>query len=99
MTYLREQGYHLDGARVGGASAGALTATLTAANVDFYDATNLALRLAKDAGVWDRSNGLQGIWGPLIETWLYELLPDDVVDTVNGRVRLLHRYTPIPRRC
>lgn len=92
VTYLREQGYNLNGVRVGGASAGALTATLTAANVDFYDATELALRLAAEAGVWDRANGLQGIWGPLIETWLHTLLPDDVVETVNGKVRLLHRF-------
>ena len=91
VTYLREQSYNLDGVRVGGASAGALTATLTAANVDFYEATDLALRLATEAGVWDRSNGLQGIWGPLIETWLHTLLPDDVVETVNGKVRLFHR--------
>ena len=87
MTYLREQGYDLDQTPVGGASAGALTATLTAANVDFYLATNLAASLAKDAGVWTRRGGLQGIWGPLIRTWLDELLPDDVIETVNGRVR------------
>lgn len=86
VTYLREQGYSLDGIRVGGASAGALTATLTAADVDFYYATELAINLAKDAGVWDRSGGLQGIWGPMIDTWLDTLLPDDVLDKVNGRV-------------
>lgn len=94
VTYLREQGYNLNEVRVGGASAGALTATLTAANVDFYDATELALRLAAKAGVWDRANGLQGIWGPLIETWLHTLLPDDVVETVNGKLCLL--VTEIP---
>ena len=59
-----------------GASAGALTATLTATNVDFYDATELALRLAKDANVWNRGPyGLQGIWGPMIYEWLDTLLP------------------------
>lgn len=87
ICYLREQErYDLDALKLGGASAGALTATLTAANVDFYEATELALRLAKDGGVWDREEGLQGIWGPMIETWLDELLPDDVLERVNGRV-------------
>lgn len=86
VTYLREQGYKLDAIRLGGASAGALTATLTATDVDFYQATDLALSLAKDAGVWDRKGGLQGIWGPMIDAWLDELLPDDAVEKVNNRV-------------
>ena len=47
VSYLREQGYDLDDATMAGASAGALTATLTASNVDFYDATALALDLAR----------------------------------------------------
>eukprot|EP00545_Synedropsis_sp_CCMP1620_P001304 CAMPEP_0119004520 /NCGR_PEP_ID=MMETSP1176-20130426/1190_1 /TAXON_ID=265551 /ORGANISM="Synedropsis recta cf, Strain CCMP1620" /LENGTH=299 /DNA_ID=CAMNT_0006956233 /DNA_START=75 /DNA_END=974 /DNA_ORIENTATION=- len=95
VSYLREQDrYNLDNVRLGGASAGALTATLTAANVDFYEATESALLLAKDAGVWDRSGGLQGIWGPMIENWLDELLPDDVLERVNGRLSLL--VTEIP---
>jgi len=62
VTYLREQGYDLDQMTASGASAGALTATLTATNVDFIKATELALKMAKEAGVWDRSGGLQGIW-------------------------------------
>lgn len=86
VTYLREKGYKLDDIRLGGASAGALTATLTATDVDFYQATELALSLAKDAGVWDRKGGLQGIWGPMIDAWLDELLPDDAVEKVNNRV-------------
>jgi hypothetical protein len=88
VSYLREQDgrYNIDDLQLGGASAGALTATLTAANVDFYEATDLALRMAKEAGIWDRKEGLQGIWGPLISDWLDELLPDDVLDRVNNRV-------------
>ena len=61
-----------------GALLCALNATLTAADVDFYKATDLALQLAADAGVWDRTAGLQGVWGPMIEGWLDELLPPDV---------------------
>lgn len=77
INYLREETeYDLGSPDVTfcGASAGALTATLTAADVDFYAATELALALANQADVWDRRKGLQGIWGPLIQRWLEELL-------------------------
>mmetsp|Transcript_11943 Transcript_11943/g.14434 ORF Transcript_11943/g.14434 Transcript_11943/m.14434 type:complete len:314 (-) Transcript_11943:141-1082(-) len=94
VTYLREQGYDLSHTTLSGASAGALTATLTGCNVDFEVATDLALDLAKDAGVWERKGGLQGIWGPMIESWLDTLLPDDATDRVNDRVSLL--VTPVP---
>lgn len=87
ITYLREKGYDLSSVSAAGASAGALTATLTASNVDFYDATKLALKMSEEASVWDRRGGLQGIWGPIIHDWLDELLPDDVVDRVSGKVR------------
>ena len=92
---MREQGYDLDLVTTSGASAGALTATLTATNVDFVEATELALQMADDAGVWDRSGGLQGIWGPLIDDWLDQLLPDNALDFVdNDRLSLL--VTPVP---
>lgn len=100
VTYLREQGYDLSQVQLSGASAGALAATLTATNVDFYRATDLALQLAADAGVWDRSGGLAGIWGPLIHEWLDELLPDDddvVKACVNREQRLTLLVTPVPQ--
>ena len=92
VNFLRER-YDLSSCTFAGASAGALTATLTAANVDFFEATDLALNMAADAGVWDRSGGLQGIWGPMIEDWLDELLPESI-DTLQGRISLL--VTPLP---
>lgn len=88
ITYLREQGYELSTCTFAGASAGALTATLTTTEVDFYEATKLALKLAADAGVWDRRGGLQSLWGPLIEQWLDELLPESI-ESVEGRLSLL----------
>lgn len=94
ITYLRENGYDLSSAYLTGASAGALTATLTACDVDFYQATDLALSLAARSGVWDRPGGLQGIWGPLIYEWLDTLLPESAVAQVSGRLSLL--ITPIP---
>jgi hypothetical protein len=94
ITFLREQSYDLSQCTYTGASAGALTATLGIANVDFYDATKLALSLAEDAGVWDRKGGLQGIWGPMIEEWLQALIPSSSVDNLKGRLSIL--VTPLP---
>jgi hypothetical protein len=94
VTYLRENGYDLNQLTASGASAGALTATLMATNVDFVQATELALQLSEDAGVWDRSGGLQGIWGPIIEEWLDRLLPDNAAELANHRLSLL--VTKIP---
>jgi predicted acylesterase/phospholipase RssA len=96
VTYLRENGYDLGGGvSFSGASAGALTATLTATGVDFERATDLALHLAAEAGVWDRTGGLQGIWGPMIEQWLDELLPPNALDLVqDNRLSLLITEVP-----
>lgn len=95
VTYLREQGYQIDATTLTGASAGALVATLTCTDVDFYKATELALRMAKQAGVWGRKQGLQGIWGPMIEDWLDSLLPEDAAERASNRLSLL--VTPVPR--
>jgi len=80
VTYLRDHGYDLSAVTSTGASAGALTATLAATDVDYYKATDLALDMVKQAGVWDRTGGLQGIWGPMIYDWLDELLLENAVE-------------------
>ena len=92
---MREQGYDLDSMTASGASAGALTATLMATKVDFIKATELALQMADDAGIWDRSGGLQGIWGSIIYDWLDQLLPENALDLV-GKDRLSLLVTPVP---
>ena len=53
-----------------------------------YDATELALQMSDDAGVWDRPLGLQGVWGSIIYDWLDRLLPDDAGEMVNEGVSL-----------
>jgi hypothetical protein len=93
VSFLRENQYDLASCTYSGASAGALAATLTGLDVNFYTATELALQLAEKAGVWDRKWGLQWIWGPLIEDWLDALVPDSI-QPIQGRVTLL--VTPIP---
>ena len=79
QSYLQEEGYDLSTSQtlLSGASAGALAATLAATEVNCYEATELALSLAEEAGVWDRSQGLQGVWGSMIYKWLDTLLPAD----------------------
>ncbi|CAB9526546.1 Multicopper oxidase [Seminavis robusta] len=95
VTYMREQGYDLSKVTASGASAGALTAALMATDVDFYKATDRALQLSERAGIWDRSGGLQGIWGDLIYEWLDDLLPENAVEMASdGKLSLL--VTPIP---
>jgi predicted acylesterase/phospholipase RssA len=97
VTYMRQQGYDFSRCTMTGASAGALTASLTANNVDFYEATELALQMATDAKVWDRPGGLLGIWGDMNRRWLDTLLPkssEEVLRNVQGRVTLL--VTPFP---
>jgi Patatin-like phospholipase len=97
VTFLRENGYNLRETSMTGASAGALTATLAATGVDFYEATDLALSLADRAGVWKRSGGLQGIWGELIYEWLHELIPATaVVEIDSKRNKLTLLLTPFP---
>lgn len=110
ISYLREKEYPLldnPDLHFTGASAGALCATLTATGVDFEKATSLALAKARDAGVWDRPLGLYGIWGPMIDEWLDELLPmtkneesdnngDDgeLLEMVNDKLSLLVTEVP-----
>jgi Patatin-like phospholipase len=96
VTFLREQNYDINATTITGASAGALSAALTATQVDFYQATELALQMAAEANVWNRGLGLQGIWGDMIYQWLDNLLPPDAVQQVNHTERLTLLVTPIP---
>lgn len=82
VTYLRSAGYDVSRMSKTGASAGALTATLAACGVDYAFATERALALSEEANIWDRKEGLQGIWGPIIEEWLDQILPDDAVENL-----------------
>lgn len=94
QTFMRESGYNMSTTRMSGASAGAPTSTLTATGVDFYEATELALDLSDEAGVWDRPLGLQGVWGSIIEDWIDRLLPPDAAEIVEDRLHVL--VTPVP---
>jgi len=95
VTYLRGAGYDLDQTITSGASAGAITATLCATHVDFYYATDVALRLGREAGVWNRPMGLMGVWGSLIEEWLDIILPAEAAEMANNN-RLSILLTQFP---
>lgn len=41
------------------------------------------------AGIWERREGLAGIWGPLIHQWLREVLPENVAELCSGRVSIM----------
>lgn len=95
VSYLRQAGYDLSKTTMSGASAGSITATLAATDVCFANATDAALRLGREAGVWDRPMGLMGVWGSLIEEWLDEILPEDAAEMASGRITIL--LTTIPK--
>jgi len=78
-----------------GASAGALTASLAACDVDMNEALDVAVRLAEERGLWTRGAwGLYGIWGPMVHDWLDELLPPDAADVTRGRLHIVIKRAP-----
>ena len=79
----------LDEYSFSGASAGSLSAVFAASGVDMDDAYRSAHRLASENGIWERREGLAGIWGPLIHEWLSELLPENVAELCSGRVSIM----------
>ena len=81
-----------------GVSAGALSAVLCACDVDLLAAVDSAYKLSVDAGVYERKLGLVGVWGPLVERWLHDLLPADAVARCEGRVELVHASLWPPSR-
>jgi hypothetical protein len=85
-----QEGYDLGrhNLAVSGASAGSISCVLAMCSVDMDRALELAVRLADDAGVFTRPQGLAGIWGHMIEDWLDTLLPDDCYLTCSGKVNI-----------
>ncbi|CEL96975.1 unnamed protein product [Vitrella brassicaformis CCMP3155] len=91
--YLRTH-YDLSDCRFVGASAGAISAVLTASEVPLERAVARALEIADDTDLWSRPLGVFFIWGPLIRQWLHEILPPDCDELCRGRVRM--RATGLP---
>lgn len=87
VTALQEA-IPFEGVQLSGASAGALTAALAACNVDLRASVDLAYKLAVEAELFTRPQGLAGVWGPIIRRWLHELLPANAADLCRGRVHI-----------
>lgn len=79
----------LRSASFAGASAGALTAVLTASGVDMAAAYESAYNICEKRNVWTQPLGLFGCWGAIVEEWLNELLPPDAHEICSGRVFIL----------
>ncbi|KAJ1416797.1 acyl transferase/acyl hydrolase/lysophospholipase [Ochromonadaceae sp. CCMP2298] len=79
-----------------GASAGSVAAALMACDVDFDKAAELAIRIAHSRNVWDSKSGLAGIWGPMVEQFLQELLPDQLSHKALQKINVL--VTPVKPR-
>ncbi|KAL7506474.1 hypothetical protein ACHAXN_009088 [Cyclotella atomus] len=58
IAYLQENSYDLNNVLLSGASAGALSATIAKTSISPYRATELALQMSDEAGVWERPLGL-----------------------------------------
>lgn len=69
IAALQEDGVLRGSEALVGASAGSLSAVLTACEVDMADALDLALELSNRYRIWDRPLGLMGLWGTIVEEW------------------------------
>jgi hypothetical protein len=77
-------------AQFAGTSGGSLAATIAACDTDPDHAFEVAWRLCKASGAFERGAwGLYGIWGGIVREWLDEILPPDAVERCRGRVNIL----------
>ena len=100
IKYLLANQYDLGKVQFVGASAGALTSTLVACDVDIQRATNLAIEMSHQHEIWQRGLGLVGVWGNLVEEWLDALLPMNAHEICNRRIHLFVTKVgyPYPQR-
>ncbi|EWM20908.1 Acyl transferase/acyl hydrolase/lysophospholipase [Nannochloropsis gaditana] len=96
-TFLNQH-FDLRSAKLVGASAGSLTATLMACHVDAHHATETAVRILHRYKVYERAMGLVGVWGAVVRDWLWEVLPDNAAELCAGRVHISVLCLPY-RRC
>jgi hypothetical protein len=61
-----------------GASAGAITSTFLLSEANFETLPHVAIALAKEVGLYDRSSGLAGIWGDILRKWLEITIPQKI---------------------
>jgi hypothetical protein len=52
-------------------------AALVGAGSDLRLAVQRALRMSEAFGIGSRDSGLMGVWGPMVGSWLEEMMPPD----------------------
>ena len=73
--YLNEAGFQSMDIKVSGESAGSLSASNLVCDCDFDYAAELAISLCEREDLFNAPTGLAFKWGPIVEEWLYDLLP------------------------
>jgi len=94
MKLLAEK-YDLSKVPMAGASGGSLASVLAACGVNADTVIERAYQMSMEQKVWDRKlSSSIGVWTPLIEKWLDELLPDNAADLCRGRVTVVITTLP-----
>ena len=88
--------FDLQRARLAGASAGALSASAAACEVDLTEGLELALQLTSGAGAVEDGGkfGLAGVWGGIVREWLHCILPDDAHKSCSSCVHVAVKSVP-----
>jgi hypothetical protein len=76
-----------------GASAGSLTGSCYLNDVDFDHALRRAIDISIEQRVADRKAGLVGILGSLVETWLNDIIPENISTSTSTQLHVA--VTPV----
>jgi hypothetical protein len=81
-TFL-QQNYDLSNVQYFGASAGAITASLLLSNASFYNGAKIAISQVEEQDLWNKKSGLRGVWGPMVRSFLEELINENQLKTTD----------------
>jgi hypothetical protein len=71
-----QQHYDLKETAFLGASAGAITAAMMISNASFDRGAEIAIQQTVDGDLYSKKSGLAGVWGPMVRSFLEELIDD-----------------------
>lgn len=93
MHHIRKN-HDLEHVDMIGASAGALAMVCSLLELDGNHITDSAFRLMEEHQVSQRFLGLLGVWKIILREWLEEILPENAVDKLHGRVHIRLSLVP-----
>lgn len=93
MDHVRKN-HDLEHVDMIGASAGALAMVCSLLELDPMAITDSAFRLMEKHQVSQRFLGLLGVWKIILREWLEEILPENAVDKLHGRVHVRLSLVP-----